>query len=150
MPQPSRPLQAALLATPDETEAQFYEALQHADIEKMMALWADEEEIACVHPQGMRLIGPHAVRAGFDELFAQGSVDIRPIQVRRSVIGSCAVHQVLEEVRVVTPEGPRSSCLIATNVYQKTPQGWRLLIHHASPGGAREPHEITESPSTLH
>lgn len=145
-----KPMQAALMATPDETEAQFYEALQQADIERMMAVWADEDDIACVHPQGARLVGAHAIRAGFDDLFSQGSVDCRPVQVRRSVIGACAVHQVLEQVRVVTPEGPQTGYLISTNVYLKTPQGWRMLVHHASPGGQRELHEITESPSTLH
>jgi ketosteroid isomerase-like protein len=149
MAQP-KPLQALLLATPDDTEAQFYESQQQADIERMMAIWADDEEIACVHPQGPRLVGAHAIRAGFDEMYAHGGVDVRAVQVRRSVIGSCAVHQVLEQVRVATPEGPQTGYLIATNVYLKTPQGWRMFLHHASPGGQRELHEISESPSTLH
>ncbi|MCK6425777.1 MAG: nuclear transport factor 2 family protein [Burkholderiaceae bacterium] len=145
-----RPLQALLLATPDETEAQFYEAMQTADVERMMALWADDDEVACVHPQGPRLLGAHAIRAGFDEMFGRGGVDLRAVQVRRSVIGHCAVHQVLEQVRVATPEGPQTGHLIATNVYVKTPQGWRMLLHHASPGGARESHELGDAPSTLH
>jgi ketosteroid isomerase-like protein len=150
MAQPKPPLRALLLATPDDTEAQFYESLQHADIDRMMAVWSDEEDVACIHPEGARLVGVHAIRAGFDEAFANGGIDVRPAQVRRSVIGSCAVHQVIEEVRVATPEGPRTGYLVATNVYVKTPQGWRMLLHHASPGGARELHEPADFPSTLH
>jgi hypothetical protein len=32
-------------ATPDDTEAAFYEALQQGDIERLMACWSDEDEI---------------------------------------------------------------------------------------------------------
>ena len=39
---------------------------------------------------------------------------------------------------------------IVTNVYVKTAQGWRMVLHHASPGMARELQEIAEAPSTLH
>ena len=46
---------AALMALPDEVEAQFYEALQQADLDKLMALWSDDDEIACVHPGGLRV-----------------------------------------------------------------------------------------------
>jgi ketosteroid isomerase-like protein len=143
-------MQAALMATPDETEAQFYECLQHADLERLMTLWADEEDIACVHPGGPRLIGAHAIRAAFEEVFGQGSVDARPVQVRRLTMGPAAVHHVLEEVRVQTAEGPQSGYVLATNVYVKTPIGWLMVAHHASPGTPRELQEFSEASATLH
>jgi ketosteroid isomerase-like protein len=149
MPRP-KPLQAALMATPDETEAQFYEALQHADLERVMAVWADDEDIACVHPGGPRLVGAQAIRSAFEALFGRGSIDARVSQVRRVVVGSCAVHHVLEEVRIATPEGPQRAFVLATNVFVKTPLGWRLLAHHASPGSASEAQEFSAEPSTLH
>jgi hypothetical protein len=40
--------------------------------------------------------------------------------------------------------------VIATNVYMKTVQGWRLVLHHASPGSPHEVQEIGESASILH
>ncbi|MFM2052735.1 MAG: hypothetical protein RL456_772 [Pseudomonadota bacterium] len=147
---PRKPLQAALMATPDETEAQFYEAIQHADVERMMALWADDDDIACIHPGGPRQVGMHAIRAAFEALFAQGGVDARATQVRRVVVGNCAIHHVLEEVRVATPEGPRSAWVLATNAYVKTPMGWRLMLHHASPGSPLGSHEVSDEPSMLH
>ncbi len=150
MPTPPKPLQAALMATPDDTEAQFYEALQSADIERLMSVWADDEDIACVHPGGPRLVGSHAIRAGFDALFASGSVDARCAQVRRITLGNTAVHHVLEEVRVATEQGPRSGYVLTTNIYLKTPLGWRLLVHHASPGTPAELQEFTEASATLH
>ena len=146
----TKPLQAALMSTPDEIEAQFYECLQQADLERLMVLWADEEESACVHPGGPRLMGPLAIRAGFEEIFAQGGIDARPAQVRRLTLGNTAVHHVLEEIRVQAPDGPRSGYVLCTNVYVKTPQGWRMLVHHASPGTPRELQDFSEASATLH
>jgi len=145
-----KPLQAVLMATPDETEAQFYEALQHADLERVMSVWSDDEDIACIHPGGPRLVGAQAIRAAFESLFAHGNVDARVSQVRRIVAGGFAVHHVLEEFRTTTPEGPQHLYVLATNLFVKTPQGWRLLAHHASPGSPRQVQEFSDEPSMLH
>ena len=63
---------------------------------------------------------------------------------------NCAVHSVLERVTVMTAEGEQAGWVVATNVYLKTPQGWRLVSHHASPGSPHEAQEIVEAASTLH
>jgi hypothetical protein len=46
-----------------------------------------------------------------------------------------SVHTVIEGV---TSGRRRPAHLLATNVYVKTPRGWRIVLHHASiaPGGA--------------
>ena len=46
---------AALHASPEDCEAQFYEALRDGDLERVMAVWADDDEIVCVHPGGARV-----------------------------------------------------------------------------------------------
>ena len=51
----------------------------------------------------------------------------------------------VERIEVLTDEGPRHAYVIATNVYQKTAQGWRMVAHHASPGTPREMLEVTDS-----
>jgi uncharacterized protein (TIGR02246 family) len=137
-------------ATPDEIEQQFYEALQRADIEQLMAVWSDDDDIVCVHPGGPRVAGPMAIRTAFEAIFANGAVDARPEKVRRLVTHSCAVHSVLEHVRLMTKEGPKSAWVVATNVYVKTPLGWRLAAHHASPGSPHEVQETVEASSVLH
>ncbi len=137
-------------ASPDETEQQFYEALQRGDIDRLMAVWSDDEEISCVHPGGPRVIGARAIRAAFESIFANGAIHARPEQVRRLQTHSCSVHSVLEHIQLMTAEGPQSAWVVATNVYVKTPQGWRLVSHHASPGSPREAQEIVETASVLH
>jgi len=141
---------AALMASPEDAEAQFYEALREGDLERVMALWADDEEIVCVHPGGTRLVGSRAIRAAFETVFANGTVAVQPEHVKRVQSMGTAVHSVLERVEIVTPEGLRSGWIIATNVYVKTAQGWRMVAHHASPGTIEQPSEGPDTPSVLH
>jgi ketosteroid isomerase-like protein len=150
MPRPKAQT-AALMASPDDVEAQFYEALQNADLDKLMAVWSDDDEIACVHPGGPRLIGPAAIRASFESIFANGAIPLRPKLQRRLHTLGCAVHHVVEQVVMADAQGgSRSAWVLATNVFVKTAQGWRLAVHHASPGSEPEEPMPGEKPSTLH
>ncbi len=134
----------------DDIEAAFYEALQSGDIEKLMVCWADEDDIVCVHPGGPRVVGAGAIRAAFEAMFANGSIRAQAEKVRKVEAMSASVHSVLERIEVLTEEGPRHAYVIATNVYHKTAQGWRMVAHHASPGTPREMQEISDSPQVLH
>jgi ketosteroid isomerase-like protein len=55
-----------------------------------------------------------------------------------------------ERVDVLEPGGPAHAWVIATNVYHRTAQGWRLVAHHASPGTTSEIQEVSDAPSVLH
>lgn len=145
MPKPKLPP-----GTPDDTEAAFYEALQQGDIERLMACWADEDDIVCVHPGGPRLLGHEAIRTTFEAMFANGSVMATPEKLHRHDDGHCAVHSVVERVAVLTDDGPQHAFVLATNVYVKTPRGWRMVAHHASPGSRVEPPEIAAARPVLH
>lgn len=141
---------AALVASCDDVEAQFYEALQQGDIERLMAVWADDDDVVCVHPGGPRVLGNAAIRATFESIFANAPVPVTPTSVRRVESGSSEVHSVIERIDVNTAEGPQTAWVVATNVYLKTVHGWRLVAHHASPGGTQPPVDVEASPSTLH
>jgi uncharacterized protein (TIGR02246 family) len=147
----TKPQTAALMASPDDIEAQFYEALQRGDIERLMAVWADDDEVVCVHPGGPRVIGPAAIRASFEAIFANGAIPVAPEQVHRLHTLGSAVHHLAERITVQTSEGARTAWVLATNVYIKTAQGWRMVAHHASPGTLGEASaEEGPAPSTLH
>jgi ketosteroid isomerase-like protein len=115
-----------------------------------MACWAEEDDIVCVHPGGPRLIGMGAIRAAFEALFQRGSIQAWPEQVRRIQSLASAVHHLVERVEVPSPEGDRKAWVVATNVYHKTPQGWRLVAHHASPGTVHEAAQGIDTPNVLH
>jgi len=145
-----RPRTAHLMATPDDVEAQFYEALRDADIHKLMAVWSDDDDIVCVHPGGPRVVGTAAIRASFEAIFERGGIPVHPDQVRRTRSLDAAVHNLVEVVSIAGAEGTQQAYVVATNVYLKTTLGWRLVAHHASPGSATAPRDHSDPPTTLH
>ena len=141
---------APTLASADDIELALYEAMRRGDIDRLMALWSDDDEICCIHPGGERVLGSTAIRASFEAMFRNGTIDAEPHRVRRLESHSSAVHSVLERIRVATKDGEQFAWVVATNVYLKSAQGWRLVAHHASPGSATEVQERPEAGSTLH
>jgi uncharacterized protein (TIGR02246 family) len=138
------------MATPDDVEAQFYEALRDADIHRLMAVWSDDDDIVCVHPGGPRVVGTAAIRASFEAIFERGGIPVHPDQVRRTRSLDAAVHNLVEVVSIASAEGTQQAYVVATNVYLKTTLGWRLVAHHASPGSATAPQDHSDPPTTLH
>jgi len=134
----------------DETEAAFYDAMQAGDVDRLMRCWADEDEVICIHPGGPRLVGLGAVRAAFEAVFNNGHVRVHIEALRKIESMASAVHSVRERIEILTNEGPVEAFAIATNVYHKTAQGWRLVAHHVSPGSLQEAPDISETPHVLH
>jgi ketosteroid isomerase-like protein len=144
-------LQAAVVGgVPDDIEQAFYEALHNADIEQLMACWAEEDDIVCVHPGGTRMIGAGAIRTTFEAMFNTGSVQAFPERVHKVQSLASAVHHLIERVDVITQQGASQAYVIATNVYHKTPQGWRMVAHHASPGTQKDAADVGAKPTVLH
>jgi len=138
------------LSSPEDTEHAFYDALHHADLDRLMACWSEEDDIVCIHPGGPRLLGQAAIRAAFEAVFANGTVKAQIEKVRRIEVGATSVHSVIERVEVMGNDGPQTAWVVATNVYVKTSQGWRLVAHHASPGTRDEPVDVMAEPQVLH
>ena len=118
-----------------EVEAAFYDALNRGDIDTLMQLWADDDEIVCVHPGGPRLHGHAAIQASWEAILQQGGLQIRPSQLYEAHNLMSAVHTVIEGGTGVAGHGElgqQPAHLVATNVYLKTPQGWRMVLHHVS------------------
>ncbi len=133
---------APMFASAQAAEEAFYEAMQRGDIEGLMALWVDDEETICIHPNGPRIVGLQRIRESWTSILRDGGLDVRPATAQVYSAASQAVHSVIERILVDGQAGQQVVECLATNVYQKTAAGWRLLIHHsspASPAGAAEP-----------
>ena len=123
---------STIFASAEDVESAFYEAIARADLEALMAVWADDEEIVCIHPTGQRLRGAPAIRDNWRNIFAHNPR--LTVRISRSIRWSgmlLAVHSVVETLYVgdeLTPHGP----MLATNVFQRGARGWRLLSHHSS------------------
>ena len=66
----TKPRSPTILTSPQDAAIAFYQAFEAKDIEAMMATWAEDEEIVCIHPGGTRHVGYESVRHSFDQLFA--------------------------------------------------------------------------------
>ena len=139
--------------TAQDAEAAFYEALERGDLDAMMEVWADDEEVVCVHPGGERLAGFEQVRAGWAAICRSGQRLQVHLTNQTQVSGMMlAVHSVHESILVAGEKGARHP-VIATNVYMRTASGWRMILHHASPapqGVQTQAPRRGESPKILH
>lgn len=122
-----------MFATPDEAETAFYTAFADTDLDAMMAVWLDSDTITCVHPVGPRITGREAVRTSWGEIF-RGSAGLRfrLAEVNRTQDALLSIH-VLHEHITVPGETAERPPTVATNIYQLTQEGWRMILHHASP-----------------
>ena len=124
-----------IFPTAQDAENAFYEALERCDLDGMMAVWAEDEEIVCVHPAGARLTGQDQVRESWAKLFAAGPSARLRIEQQVAISGMMlAVHSVFETFSI---QGQKAEAqplpIVATNVYLRTAAGWRMIVHHASP-----------------
>lgn len=138
-----------IFPTPQDAEAAFYEALERADLELMMAVWSEDEDIVCVHPGGPRLSGQDQVRDSWRRIFAGGARARLHLTQQVTIAGTMvAVHSVHENFSLPGERKPLQA-VVATNVYLRTPAGWRMVAHHGSPApGRAEP--APQAPKILH
>jgi ketosteroid isomerase-like protein len=135
--------------TPQDAEAAFYEALESGDLDAMMQVWADDEEIVCVHPGGERLSGYERVRDSWSQLFAGGQRLKVQLSDQVHVQGMMlSVHSLHENIAMQGEGKPRPT-VVTTNIYMRAASGWRMIAHHASlaPRAARVP---GEAPKIIH
>lgn len=139
-----------LFPSPQDAEAAFYEAFTKGDLDAMMAVWADDDDIYCVHPQGRRVSGVEQVRESWRQIFAGGQTlrfQLRHQQTIQAMMVS--VHSVYEHIMVAGETRARAP-MIATNVYLRTDRGWRIVAHHAAPAPADPGEDTRRAKTTLH
>jgi ketosteroid isomerase-like protein len=136
-----------IYTSPQEAEAAFYEALERGDLDAMMSVWAEDEEIVCVHPGGPRLTGYALVREGWRRIF-EGGTRLKVQLLAPSTVHSpfTAVHSVIEQISVIGQKH-LAAPVVATNVFIRGALGWRMIVHHASPV---PPSSIGDAPQVLH
>jgi ketosteroid isomerase-like protein len=136
-----------IFASPQDVETAFYEALERCDIEAMMTVWAEDEEVVCVHPGGPRLVGYAMIRDAWQRVFANGrKLRVRLSQQTAVTTPFSMVSTLLEHIATLDDEA-MSAPVAATNVYVRGALGWRMVAHHASPV---PPSSIGDGPRILH
>ena len=133
---------AAVVAVNEE----FYRAFEAADLDAMRDLWVDDGETLCVHPGALPVRGTSAINRSWALIMANTPyIQFILTDVETSVLGDVASVTCTENVLTAADsveEGAFSGAkAVATNVFVRTADGWRLWIHHASPVVSGEHHE---------
>ena len=127
-----KPHTLPIYTTPGDAALAFYQAFEARDLDAMMNTWAEDEEIVCVHPGGARMVGYDAVRAGWEQIFAgDARLSFRLEDVIMIETVGLAMQSGVEQV-TLGKEGGAHGTALATNVFMRTPSGWRMVMHHAS------------------
>ncbi|MET8696620.1 nuclear transport factor 2 family protein [Streptomyces bauhiniae] len=135
----------------------FYEAMERGDFEEVAGLWlaptdlgvdeeyhdpADTGVVSCVHPGWPVLTGRGEVLRSYALIMANTDyIQFFLTDVHVSVTGNTAIVSCTENILSGGPApeegeelGPLvGQLVVATNVFRRTPEGWKLWSHHASP-----------------
>jgi ketosteroid isomerase-like protein len=119
--------------TPEAAESAFYAAFQTRNLEAMMAVWANDDSIVCIHPMAAPLDGRAAVAAGWRSMFeAAGQFRVH-VEIAHEIREATQVLRIVREYLVIGRESEPRPPILATNLYRKEGEEWHLVLHHASP-----------------
>jgi len=120
-------------STPEAAESAFYAAFEARSLDAMMAVWASDDSIACIHPLAAPLNGHVAVEAGWRSMFeAAGQFRVQ-VEVAHEIRETDQVIRIVREHLIIGQEAEPRPPILATNVYRREADGWRMVLHHAAP-----------------
>jgi ketosteroid isomerase-like protein len=105
----------ASIASPEDLEQAFYDALSQGDADLLMQFWAEDEETLCVHPTGVRLTGIPAIRESWQGIFANARLRVEAEQMAHWQGSMLAIHHLTEVLFVgddPSPHGPLPDVLV--------------------------------------
>ena len=113
---------------------EFYQAFESLDIARMDRIWAQQEYVTCIHPGWTLRISWPAVRDSwvliFNNTFSM-KFDLTEIQVQ--VAGDVAWVICTENITSRQGDTTQESRVLATNLYERVGEQWKIIHHHGSP-----------------
>jgi ketosteroid isomerase-like protein len=122
----------------EEANAAFYAAFESGDLDAMRGLWLEDPETLCVHPGALPVRGTSAISRSWALIMANTPyIQFFLTDVEVSVLDDVASVTCTENVLTADETMERDTFggarAVATNVFVRTEEGWRLWIHHSSP-----------------
>ena len=107
---------SVIYTSAEDAEQAFYEAIGRGDLDTLMSVWADDEEIVCIHPTGQRLTGADAIRESWRSIFANNPRLM--VRLSRGIRWNgmlLSVHNVVETLYIGEERKPHGP-MLATSV----------------------------------
>lgn len=117
-----------------EANQRFYDAFGALDIQDMEGVWETSDRAMCVHPGWEPLVGWEAIRASWAGIFDNSTLMHFNIQSVNVVADSnTGWVTCIENISSVLQGRASNFGIVATNIFVRTAQGWRMIAHHGSP-----------------
>ncbi len=113
----------------------FYDAFGALDIDLMESVWEPSERAMCVHPGWPALVDWELIRQSWQRIFDNTTLMHFNVKyLNAAVQGDCGWVTCVENISSVLQGKASNFGILATNIFVRTPLGWRMIAHHASPG----------------
>lgn len=118
--------------------AELYAAIEAGDVERIQRLWDDADDLVCVHPGWPAVRGRSRVLRSWAVIMAntayiQFFLTETDVAVAGDVARVSCEHSLLTRVTDAEPGLGETARVVATNLFRRQPDGWRLWSHHGSP-----------------
>jgi ketosteroid isomerase-like protein len=144
-------------AAVEQANQAFYDAVENSDLdalEEIVLTGPLAESVSVVHPGWSVLRGRREVMRSYALIMANTEyIQFFLTDVEVAVDGDTALVTCTENILTGGPAEPDADgpgplvggLVVATNVFHRTPEGWRLWVHHGSPVLADDDEEDDES-----
>lgn len=111
----------------------FYRAFEALELAGMDAVWAHGDHVECIHPGWARLTGWPSVRASWAAIF-ENTAEMRftLTDVRARIVGAVAWVTCTENIFSEVAGRVGVTAILATNLFERDDEVWRLVHHHGS------------------
>ena len=114
----------------------FYDAFNTLDIQRMEEVWETSGRALCVHPGWTPIVGWETIRESWVRIFDNANLMQFSVRYLNVVVqGDFGCVTCVEGVTSVVQGRAANFSTFATNIFARTSGGWKMIAHHASPGG---------------
>jgi ketosteroid isomerase-like protein len=111
----------------------FYRAFEALDLSAMGKVWSTENYIQCAHPGWQILRGRGAVIESWRRIFENSpAVQFMLSDVAIEIRDPMAWVTLYENITSSLEGQMISATVLTTNIFEKGPDGWRMIHHHGS------------------
>ncbi len=112
----------------------FYKAFNARDLSAMKEIWSSHQNVTCVHPGWSPLNGFEPIIDSWQGIFKNsGNMDIQISDINMLTSNDLAWVSCVEKLYTIASHGVLASKVFSTNLFKLNQDGWKMIMHHASP-----------------